>query len=249
MIIAFRSQYSLRQILTVAQWLIGLLTGVLFLGFAIALIRSNEGISLRKLPSSTKEEHFNLEKMLTGPLSLKENIRSPLALALEQKLALLAQSMRPDVKKENRAFSIGVNGSDARRVVKEGEKIYFQIKQHPSGGIEEFTFVNEPTNSWMIPHVLDGQSLLLKIEGDDSMEVILEAHNGWVDRGEGSIGMTALREARWWGTDCFFRQYGGPSSRFIAKNKKLRFLMEKRDMSFLCFPMNFSLFTMEDGIF
>jgi len=223
LLIAFRSPYSLKQILIVARWIIGVLFGILFLGFAIPFFRSSEVSLAGKSLSSKKLSHFDYAKMLSGPLALKENTRSPLALALEQKLALLAQSMRPDLKQEDRAFSIGINGSDAKCFVKEGEKIYFQMQQHPSGGIETFTFVENPTENWMTPHVLDGRSLLLKVEGGarDAMEVVLQAQNSNALQENNIEGISALKEARWWEPDLFFRQYGGPQFQALGKKQKI----------------------------
>ncbi|NGX26836.1 MAG: hypothetical protein K940chlam6_00761, partial [Chlamydiae bacterium] len=140
-----------------------------------------------------------------------ENSRSPLAIALEQKLVFLAQSIRPDVKREEKVFRIGVKGSDAQQIVREGEPIHCNLTTHVSGGVDAVEFLEGDGNAAMIPHVLDARSLLLKVKqgADEAMEVILKASVEEKKAVSGSSQMRALQEAKWWGPDLFFREYGG----------------------------------------
>jgi hypothetical protein len=156
----------------------------------------------------------NFDQILSGPLGLRENKRSPLALALEQKLILLTQSIRPDLGKGEKVFQVGIKGSDQQKVVKEGEPILIHLKQHENGGIEEFEFSDNGAKQ-MIPYVLNGNSLLLKLEED---EVILQATTQ-------ALPTTAnlMEKAKWWGNDLFFREYGGEEYRPLGEKHKIEF--------------------------
>ncbi len=191
------------------------MTAVVLLVFSVSLIRGREVAITPYL--ARKELSLDLDRMLTGPLGLYESSRPPLALALEQKLVFLAQSMRPDVGKVEKAFCIGVKGSDQTRVVKEGEAIFFEMTQHDTGAIEAIEFSNESASSCMIPHVLDGKSLLLKL---GETEIFLQASSHGRAVSGMQTGVANLYKAKWWGQDLFLRQYGGKEySSFVQKHK------------------------------
>lgn len=216
MIIALRFRFSINDFYTFFYWTVAALTGLFFFYFLIVLLKAPvvEGV-IRPSASATE---LSGARIFTGPLSLKENTRSPLAISLEQKLTLLAQSMRPDVKAEEKVYCIGVQGSDEKRVVREGEPIFASLTPHPNGGVESVAFVEEGEGMAMIPHVLDENSLLLQV---GEMEVILKASTGSIQKQEGIPGIEELASAKWWGKDRLFEAYGGDDYHPLSQKEKV----------------------------
>ncbi len=225
MIITFRPRFSLDQFLFWGQIAVGAASVIVALFFCVQMMRKevlDVGMNM------VGRRSFPMESMLSGPLALRENSRSPLALALEQKLVFLAQSLRPDVKREEKVLCIGVKGTDMQQVVKEGESIFCNLKEHESGGIEGIEFLDGDGNTSMIPHVLDARSLLLKVErGGEEMEVILKASDGMRKAASGASKMAALQEGKLWGVDLFFREYGGGEYRPLSQKQQVEVVSGK----------------------
>lgn len=224
MIIAFRPRYPLDQLLFYLQLgLLGLLIiSVFILGGKLFY---KEKFELETMQKEELQQVF--DKILTGPLALKENQRSPLALALEQKLIFLSQSLRPDLKQEEKSFRIGVKGSDAECIVKEGQPIFCTMKQYSSGGIEELEF-SEKGDMKLIPHVMDKKSLLLKVAAKDGkdMEIILKASAKNL-KDQKDFSAKTLQTAKWLGPDLFFRDYGGPEYQKLAQKQQIEMTQGK----------------------
>jgi len=198
----------------VGKWILASAAIALLVYFSLSLFRSKP-IQVSSVGPQVAR-NLNFDQILSGPLALHENKRSPLAVALEQKLILLAQSIRPDLRKGGKVFQIGIKGSEQNVVVNEGEPILFHLKQHESGGIEEFEFTQGAGANQMIPYVLNGNSVLLKLDGED--ELILQAST------QASNSTTNLMEkAKWWGNDLFFREYGGADYRPLGEKHKIEF--------------------------
>lgn len=225
MIIVCRSRFPLDQVLFYLR--IGLLVSTVFMIVVFSLSLGTKELELHF--SRGQGRSMPMEKMLTGPLALKENRSSPLALALEQKLVFLSQSVRPDLKQEDKVFHIGLKGGEAQSiVVKEGQPIFCHLKQHPSGGIDAFEF-SESGETKIIPHVLDDKSLLLAIlQGDGTeMEVILKAAGSQlVMRESGSLAIS-LQSAKWWGHDLFFKDYGAENYQALGQKQKIEIVQGK----------------------
>jgi len=205
LIIAFRSRFSLEQIFFWSQLALGV-CGLFVAIFFFAGMLKKDGFD--REASEKPVVSLDLAKVLSGPLALKENNRPALAVALEQKLVFLAQSVRPDRASDERVFRIGLKGEGGEQVVREGEAILCNLVEHSSGGIESMEFGSG--NVSMIPQVLDARSLLLKVERATgaAMEVILQAANPVVKGGDDSAA-GALAGGKWLGPDLFFRDYGG----------------------------------------
>lgn len=238
MIIAFRSRICSQQILTYLQWAIWALNFLVVGIFSFSLLQE------KKLPTQQSElaSHHTIdwEKMVTGPLALKENSRSALALALEQKFMFLGASTRPDRKKGEKVFCLGVRGSEERRIVKEGEPIFFTMEQHPSGGIENIQFSPSETGIPLVASSLDQSSLLLKIQND--IEVIVQSQFSSSVPTTKEKAFTLLEKAKWWGPDLFFRQYGGVSYQPLGQKHRLEFVEGKKRVILSVSPKDFLFF-------
>lgn len=213
MIIAFRSRFDAKVAFAIGKWTIASIAFALIVYFSISFFRSKP-VQVSSVGQQVAR-NLNFDEVLSGPLALRENKRSPLALALEQKLILLMQSIRPDLGKGEQLFQVGIKGSEQQAVVKEGEPILFNLKQHESGGIEEFEF-SESGAKQMVPYVLNGNSLLLKLDGDD--ELILQATTLASPSTENLMG-----KVKWWGKDLFFLEYGGAQYRPLGEKHKIEF--------------------------
>jgi len=169
------------------------------------------------------EKEMKFDNLFMGPLSLKEDTRSILALSLEQKLVLLAQSVRPDFGVESRSYRIGVDGSTEQRVVKEGEAIYCDLEIHPSGGAESVKFSDSVAEVKLIPHVLDNRSLKLAVEktGEEAFDILLRVGSQYREGKDLPETMRGLKEAKWWGQDCLFSTYGGTTFSQMGRKQKL----------------------------
>lgn len=221
MIIAFRQRFSHREIFFAAQ---GIVLGMILLCF-IRFFVGVMGVERVVLEGEVmRQRSSRIEGFLTGPLALRENRKSPTQLALEQKLVFLAQSVRPDFAQEEKVLRIGIRGTDVERVIREGEPVSCRLVEHVSGGIEQIEFVDDGSVS-MIPHMLDGRSLLLKVvqATGESMEVVLKtSSNGGVESGD------ALAQARWLGKDVFFQQYGGGQYQPLGQKEQIEVGSGKR---------------------
>lgn len=209
--IRFRTRFSVEQVFFVAQ--IAVAIGLCFVALLLLGGRRADGFEARV----SKEQVKDFGRMLTGPLALKENAKSPLAISLEQKLLFMAQSVRPDMEGE-RVLKIGVMGSDVERVVKEGETIRCKLDVHEGGGIRSVEFFDEGDTE-MAVQVADGKSLFLRVKqgADEAMDLVLNA------RGAGASGKVpgALSGAKLWGEDLFFQKYGGASFRPMGKKAQV----------------------------
>ncbi|MBS0628640.1 MAG: hypothetical protein JSS30_00265 [Verrucomicrobia bacterium] len=201
MIIAFRSRIILNQVFAFAKWAISAMTVAISIYFAVALFASKplESIEATTHPIAT----FDVEKMLTGPLALYENKRSPMVIALEQNLVLLAQNVRPDLGKGEKVYRIGLKGSDEQRLIKENEPICFSWNE------EKFEFADGGRQ--MIPQLINGDEILLKI-GDEELSLQEKPKN---------IDNFDQIQAKWWGNDLFFREYGGEEYRQLGEKYKI----------------------------
>lgn len=219
MIIAFRSRFKPGHVFAIAKWAIALLTFLLLLQFALSMFKAKKVETASSIPKAAVQMDF--DKMLTGPLGLYESKRSPFALALEQKLVLLVQNVRPDLGQGEKIFRLGVKGSEQQRLVSEGEPIFFDLVEHSSGAIEKIEFSDSPMDKQMIPYILNGSSLLLKV--DENEELILQAvsQNSGLSR-KGMDFFDGLK-AKWWGNDLFFREYGGTEYQTLGLKHKIEF--------------------------
>lgn len=239
MVIVCRSRLQLDQVLFYLQ--IGLLAATILM---LAVISFPSVKDLELQTSSNVKRSMPIEKILTGALSLKENTSPPLALALEQKLVFLSQSLRPDLKQEDRVFRIGVKGAESQSIiVKEGQPIFCHLTQHASGGIEAIEF-SEGGDTKMIPHVLDAKSLLLNVQQTDGseMEVILKASGSSIIAKKIGSPALHLQSAKWLGTDLFFKEYGGENYQPLGQKQKIeissgkdRYVLYVKEKDFLTF--------------
>ncbi len=194
MLIAFRSRIVLNHMFAIAKWSIGSMTVALLIYFAISMFRAKSIEAVA--PTIQSVAAVDVEKMLTGPLGLYENKRSALALALEQNLILLVQNVRPDLGLGERIFSIGFKGSEEQRVIKENESI-------------QFTWNEEKVE--LVPHLIKGDRVLLKL-GEE--ELFLQENPKGMDNFD-------QFQAKWWGSDLFFREYGGAEYRELGEKYKV----------------------------
>lgn len=215
LIIAFRSRFKQSQVFAIAKWAIALLTFFLLLQFALSMFKAKKVEAVSSTPKVAVQMDF--DKMLTGPLGLYESKRSPFALALEQKLVLLVQNVRPDLGQGEKTFRLGVKGAEQQKVVNEGEPIFFNLVEHSSGAIEKIEFSDSPLDKQMTPYILDGCSMLLKVDEDE--ELILQAVS---EQSKGMDFFDGLK-AKWWGNDLFFREYGGAEYQTLGLKHKIEF--------------------------
>ncbi len=173
------------------------------------------------------DHSFAFEKIFTGPLSLRENGRSPLAISLEHKLSLLARSTRPDVEGQEKVFCIGINGSEETVVVKEGGDVFLDWTKGESGAVETVSFSKNGVRA--TAEVLDNRSLLLKT---DDLELLLKADASSLDAHPDSEGLASLSLAKWWGVDRLFNQYGGAEYGHLGQKQMLE-IGEGKEISFL----------------
>lgn len=219
MIIAFRSRFKLDQIFAIAKWTIALLTLGVLLQFALSMFKAKKVEAISSTPMVNHQ--LNFDKMLTGPLGLYESKKSPFALALEQKLILLVQNIRPDLGQGEKTFLLGVKGSEEQKSVNEGEPIFFSLVEHSTGAIEKIEFSDSSIGRQMTPYILNGNSLLLKVDEDE--EVILQAMPPSSSSSRKAMDFFDPVKAKWWGNDLFFREYGGAEYQTIGLKHKLEF--------------------------
>jgi hypothetical protein len=216
-IVLFRQRFLPEQIFPLATGAISIAAVVLSLLWLILLARSSHV----EVPQVESRKGTVVQFEIGGPLALKENRRSALALSLEQKLVLLAQSVRPDVKKEERVYRIGVGGSEEQVVVREGEAICCHASMHPSGGVEALQFV-EGGEMRMVPRILDPYTLLLEVEKEGVVEeVTLSVTTANGGQAKMTAGVEQLKHAKWWGMDQFFQNYGGEKYRPLGNKQKI----------------------------
>lgn len=213
MLIVYRSRFSFDSILWLAWTLLALLV-------VVWCVYHEAELSYAPASTKGKSDSFNLDKLFTGPLALKENLRSPLALALEQKLLFLSQSSRPDLKREGKLFSIGIRGSENNQVVKEGEKVFFTLQLHPSGGVDQLAFSQTPTDSFFTASSM-GNNLQLHVERANSTPLDLKLSPQPQSKQSGSLTLKTLNEAKWWGQDLLFHQYGGREYKSSGQKERL----------------------------
>lgn len=164
-----------------------------------------------------------------------------MALALEQKLVLLSQSLRPDLGNGAKSFRIGVKGSEEQRVVKEGEALFLNVIEHPSGGIETVEFSDSLHGKKMIPHLLNGSSVLLKLEGDAG-EILLQASPQNGDSSRRGMDIFDQYQAKLWGSDLFFREYGGAEYRVLGQKQKIELSDGSKSYFLFVAPKDFLTF-------
>ena len=193
-------------------WGVAAFTALSFLYYLVALVQTPLVEAIGPL-----KEHSVIEptsKIFLGPLALKENIRSPLAIALEQKLSFLAQSMRPDLAGEQKVFRIGIVGTDSEAIIQEGEPIFLEVNELSPSSADQIRFSNKGLA--LVPHIIDGRSLLLKGE---RMELLLKSAK--VQLGSKDEEVKALIGAKWIGIDRLFEYYGGDHYQALGKKQKI----------------------------
>lgn len=208
MIIANRSRLFLNRMFTIAKWAVVALTLALSLYYSLAIARPKPIEQIQ--PKVQEVLGVDGEKILSGPLGLYENKRSLLALALEQNLSLLVQNVRPDLRLGEKIFFLALKGSPVRKEIKEGEPIHFHWDD------QKFDFAEEGRQ--MVPHIVNGSEVLLKL-GDE--EVILQPVQQKQGQLRKDVDNFNLLQAKWWGNDLFFREYGGDEYRELSKKYKI----------------------------
>jgi len=206
MIILFRSRIALNRMFAVAKWTIISIACALCLYYSISLYRLKplEIVEPKKVTVSSIDE----DKMLTGPLGLYENKRSLMALALEQNLLLFVQNVRPDLRQGEKTFHLSMKGSGAQKLIRENEPISF--------GWDEKNIELTSGDKVMVPHLLNGSSVLFQV-GEE--ELILQAHAQ--KPASNNVDNFDLDQAKWWGNDLFFREYGGAEYHQLGKKYKI----------------------------
>jgi hypothetical protein len=82
----------------------------------------------------------------------------------------------------------------------------------------------------MVPHVLDASSLLLKVgrQTGEKLEVILKAVGKTRGKAVEDTEVETLQDAKWWGQDLFFREYGGEIYRPMSQKQKVEVISGKK---------------------
>jgi len=244
--ISFRSPFDLEESFPYLLWGIGAAIALALVIFTASIIStSRKEVVMPSIPKRHIEEERG--DPLTGPLALQHNPRSPLALALEQSFVLLAQSLRPDEQEGEKKFCLGIRGSGENRIVEEGETLYFSCSERRSGGVDNLNFNAGEGDYILQAHAAGGGALVLKIDGaeSDAFEVVL------ADGGGGGLpkrypwNVWQLKQAKWWGNDAFFQEYGGAEYRQLSQKHRI-VLEEGKNRRVLLVSAN-DFLTMKDG--
>lgn len=221
LIIALRSRVEIDSFLPHFVWGIWGVAGLIFLFFGVSMSLFHFEKTQESIQTVAPVVRLDMAKMLTGPLALKHNPRSPLAIALEKKLLFLAQSLRPDLKKEEARFCVGIQGVEGHRILQEGEKVFLTLEENGVGGIVQLGFSQEPTPCALKVQGGSGSSLIAYVEkGSQKLELVLNQTGAGVPKQyPGSVWK--LKQAKCWGSDAFFLEYGGAEYKKLGQKKRL----------------------------
>lgn len=179
-------------------------------------------------PSKPLQKDYSL--IGTGPLALQHLPQSLLISCLEQKMILWGHSSRPDLKTGEKVFSIGIKGKEQKQIIKEGEKVFLNISKHPSGGIETISFSPQATNLWFTAYPYKENLMLIRVTQDlqEEGELVLHPNRSRTEVVPEKIALiNFFKEAKVWGKDKFFQQYGGDEYRHLGEKFKLELSHEK----------------------
>jgi hypothetical protein len=250
-IIAVYSRLKVDQILKYAHLFVWVLCAIALFGvgsfFLPSLWETDEGyvINEQKISAVNEPPSGLYELIGTGPLSLKYSHMTGMAAFLSQEILILAKNTRPDAKKKG-ALLLALKSSRQQKVVTSGEKIYLSADKKSENEEERWQFSDEKTALSIKPLILDPNTLVIEgLKEADPERALLEEKGQLVLKGQGAQKEEAsekiedpsfvslLKQAKCWGRDLLFQQYGGQEYSLLQNKCRLEFL--EGSSSYFCF--------------
>ncbi|MBF5059274.1 hypothetical protein [Candidatus Neptunochlamydia vexilliferae] len=208
--------------------------------FALYFALPAEDEPLKMVPKKEEKRvhSFDYEVIGKGPLALRNEIQSFPFPDLSGEIAIVAQTSRPDIPSSETRFLLGLQGEEVE--VASGQNLYLSY----SG--KELGFSKEVTPLWVQPKVdeegetwLEMGVELVSKEGekllDETRSFKVDVQETFKEVGTEEIieAVEQLKEAKWWGPDRLYSQYGGEDyepykecERLEVEGKKILFASE-----------------------
>lgn len=184
------------------------------------------------LSMSRPDVEVHLDEIGKGVLSLNPMKKSSLVPDLSREILVLARSSRPDCDAKEGAILLSTKSSSEQRIVTLGEQIFLACHKNKD---EEptYTFSDKKTALWIKP-VLGGQEdIYLEVgqfspskQGEGFFEevgqvLVQQVKSSTFKEKHESAFLSSIRQAKWWGSDCLFKQYGGQEYREMMQKQKV----------------------------
>ena len=217
---------SLIHIYTSVNLLNKILLGLLGLVFCVSVgslislaFKPSYGLQVRRETQTPSSKKGQYDLIGSGPLSIQSELQSFPFPNLTDKIVFLSKTSRPDILQGDEKYLLGLKGTQNRRVVSKGEKVFLSYEK------DQLAFSESLTPLWIkvLGSQENGAHLILGIElSSDQGKVTLSetrehfAKVSWSPLSKDEItnvklleGVNTLESAKWWPADRLFDAYAG----------------------------------------
>lgn len=182
--------------------------------------------------SDSDTNHFDIQVVGLGALSLNRNLKPPLTAFVERELIALSRNTRPDAASSEKAFLLKLKTSKQQQTVTCGQQAYLDLNFSEEQGLSGALFSQQPAAYWIKPLLFEDKKILVELgknlTGQEKKTQILDTF--FLPTQE-TIQVSSqileypffnrLRQMKWWGQDALFRLYGGSDYQHHQIKQKL----------------------------
>lgn len=178
--------------------------------------------------TSSMEAQFAYAAIGSGPLSIRSAQGSKRLARLVQEIVIVGRNTRPEVPIHAATIQLGLKYSGQQVVVQNGSVVFLT---EPSQEQEGLTFSQDRSSLWVKPILLDRGAVLLELCREKQTllgEEVAEEKDEFVFRGlpypqkeSEELYVKGVKEAKLWGVDVLFQQYGGEEYQALKSKYKI----------------------------
>lgn len=188
--------------------------------------------SLSSLESLPLDQELHLEEIGKGVLALHPPKKSSLVPDLSREIIVLARSSRPDCDPKESTLLLSTKSGNEKRIVAPGEQIF--LKCHKNKEEEPtYSFSDKKTPLWIRPMLNSSEDVCFEVgfftsskqrEGffeEISQVIIQQVKSSFFKEKNESAFLSSIRQAKWWGKDSLFAEYGGKEYKDMMHKQKV----------------------------
>lgn len=234
MIFASCHKTDIESVLQKARLYVWALAGCACLG-GIWIFFQGERLQLSHqatIENFSHDKELHLEEIGRGALALHPPKRSSLVPDLSREIIVLARSSRPDCDPKESTLLLSTKSGNEKRIVAPGEQIF--LKCHKNKDEEStYSFSDKKTPLWIRPMLNSSEDICFEVgfftpskqnEGffeEISQVIIQQVKSSLFKEKNENAFLSSIRQAKWWGNDSLFTEYGGKEYKDIMHKQKV----------------------------
>jgi hypothetical protein len=249
LLILSSSRIKIESIMRIATKGVWTLTLAVCAGFVLFTVISVDVKRTGKMNSSLRNDVLQslvldvpFEKIGQGPLSLSAYKKKSIIPDMSKEILVLAKNARPDRQIKDTSVLITLKSSSGSYTARSGEQIFLSCDPLAGGTAPVYHFSERKTPLWIRPTVLDKNDVLLEVGifmPSKESETFLEEKTQFVvqdhamsqeSEGHEQAFIAVLKQAKLWGSDVLFAQYGGKEYKSWKDKQKIEIPAEKQSL-------------------